>query len=99
MNQVNCDKCNKLFNIDIKEKRLSGDLTKKHFKCPYCEEEYLIEYEDSEVRRLKKKIVNIRNEIQTNPGSSQALMKKYRKLYKKIAKYSEELKKRIESEE
>lgn len=53
---ANCDKCKKDFEIKPKEKKVSKDISKVYFVCPYCKTEYLVHHTTKDIKAKQKKI-------------------------------------------
>lgn len=56
--RVKCDNCNKLFNINVKEKMLLTDpvVKIKYFECKKCNKKYLVEIFDYISEMIKEQI-------------------------------------------
>lgn len=55
-NKVNCDKCDKEFEIKLKVKKHINNIEEVCFKCPNCGEKYISCFTDKNIRLKQKKI-------------------------------------------
>lgn len=54
-----CDNCNKEFKLSrvkLKKKKVSDEIIKIFYRCPKCKCEYIVAYQDEEVRENIKRI-------------------------------------------
>lgn len=56
--EVYCNKCNKDFEINAKEKKHKDGIVELYFKCPYCKERYTSFFTDKNIRQKQKKVRN-----------------------------------------
>ena len=54
-----CDNCNKEFKLSrvkLKKKKVTNEIIKIFYRCPKCKCEYIVAYQDEEVRENIKRI-------------------------------------------
>lgn len=54
--EVYCNKCNKDFEINAKEKKYKDGIVELYFKCPHCKERYTSFFTDKNIRQKQKKV-------------------------------------------
>ncbi|MBY6800133.1 transglycosylase [Clostridium botulinum] len=57
--KVYCDKCNKDFEINAKEKKYKDGIVELYFKCPHCQERYTSFFTNKSIRQKQKKVRNL----------------------------------------
>jgi DNA-directed RNA polymerase subunit RPC12/RpoP len=52
---ANCDKCGKDFEFEIKQKKITEEITQHYSECPECETVYNSYFSNKEVERLMER--------------------------------------------
>lgn len=98
--KVNCDKCKKDFEMDIKTEIVKGDIERTYFICPYCNKKYISFYTNSKIRKKQQEIrkVTMCFDITNDIGKRMQLQAKFNKLNKEIGEDMKKLKTRFSKE-
>lgn len=93
---VNCDICNKDFEVEIRTKH-DCDLEMQYFICPYCNKKYVYVIIDDYIREKRKELEHIKDRVKecTKQKQLNRLNKEYNKILKDMKKHSDELIKNI----
>lgn len=63
MNNVKCDKCNKVFKIASKVKKHPLGVEEMYFTCPHCKHHYTAFFSNKKIRRMQAEVSKLRNKI------------------------------------
>lgn len=56
---VNCNKCNKNFDVKVRTRQIDKDVEEVFFNCPHCHERYTAYFTDKNIRE-KQKIIRVK---------------------------------------
>ncbi|MEG2787360.1 MAG: transglycosylase [Romboutsia sp.] len=95
---VNCDECNKDFEVNTKIYKVNDDIEKTYFVCTNCRHEYIAFYTNSSIRKKQVKINNIANIFNKskNLNAINKLNNQFMKLKKEIKKEMKNLRNELE---
>lgn len=99
MKQINCDKCEKDFDIKVKIEPVINDVKRVFFVCPHCDSKYVAYYIDAQIEKQQNEIRIIQNKIsECKIGSKkhEKLCDEFKKLKKDIGLNMEKLKLKYE---
>ncbi|GIN96128.1 hypothetical protein J6TS1_19980 [Siminovitchia terrae] len=63
MNVVDCDHCQKSFNIQPKEKKHGKGITETYFICPHCQHRYTAFVTNAEIRKRQREIRKLHESV------------------------------------
>lgn len=87
MKQINCNKCEKDFDIEVKIETIINDVKRVFFICPHCDSKYIVYYLDAQIEKQQEYIRIIQNKI----SESEIGSKKHKKLCKEFKKLKREI--------
>lgn len=90
--EVNCDTCNKNFEIEIKTSYKFG-LEIQYFVCPHCKAKYTYVVIDDYIRERQREVQELRDKIKkcTKQKQINKLTKQQDKILRDMKKHSDEL--------
>src|SRR5690625_317798 len=97
MANVQCDKCQKYFDIKQREKKHGRGIVETYFTCPHCKAKYTAFVLNAEARRLQREIKGLTQKQFTASTEEERehAAKDLIKSKEKLARLMEELKKQI----
>lgn len=76
--KIKCDNCThefKLSKVKLKERKVTKEISKMSFKCPKCKYEYIVSYQDKEVKENIKRIKFLTNELKNGDNTAELKIK------------------------
>lgn len=99
--KAKCDYCRREFNVNVKIKKIKGDVRKVFFKCPFCGEEYTAYFTNRKIEQKQEKIKKITSKLNKTMEGTEKRKKylvEYEKLQAEIKRDMEELKNKHEGD-
>ncbi|MBY0755034.1 hypothetical protein K5V21_06140 [Clostridium sardiniense] len=84
--KVNCDKCNKEFEIDLLIEKVEGDVRRAYFNCPNCNTKYISYYLNNRIEQRQLKM----QKLMVNASRMYVNSEKYLKNIEKLKVLTEE---------